>query len=325
MSPAGPSPSSSSAPWSRPDLSGKVALVAGATRGAGRAIARSLAECGATVYCTGRSVPGSPGMVGRPETIQETEQIIRAAGGTGIAVPTDHSDPAAVRTLVERIEAEAGRLDMLVNSIWGANPLTQWGKRFWDHDLGMGLRLLRQGVETHIITAHACAPLLVGAGGLLVEVGDGTNEDNQVYRENLFYDLAKTSVNRLAFALHAELAPRGAAAIAVTPGFLRSEEMLDHFGVTEPTWRDAIAQDPYFADSETPHYLGRGVAHLVADPAARQRGGDCISSAEAARVYGFTDVDGRTPDFADALRRYRAERAVPKQAGTDPQQASQGR
>jgi len=276
----------------------------------------ALAECGAMVYCTGRSVPGRPGMPGRPETIQETGQLIRAAGGAATAVPTDHADPAAVQALAGRIRAEQGRLDILVNDIWGANPLTEWGKPFWDHDLGRGLRLLRQAIETHIITAHAFTPLLVASKGILVEVGDGTNEDNRTYREDLFYDLAKVSVNRLAFALHAELSPHGAAALAVTPGFLRSEEVLDHFGVTADGWRDAIATDPYFAESETPHYLARGVAHLVADPAARRRGGECVSSAEAARRYGFTDVDGRRPDFAAALARYRAGRALARQEKT---------
>jgi NAD(P)-dependent dehydrogenase (short-subunit alcohol dehydrogenase family) len=301
------------AAWARPDLTGKVALLAGATRGAGRAIAQALAACGGFVYCTGRSVPGRPGMPGRPETIQETGRLIQDAGGQAAAVPTDHLDPAAVGRLVERIAAERGRLDLLVNDVWGGNPLTQWGKRFWEHDLAAGLRLLRQGVETHVVTAHACAPLLLRSGGLVVEVGDGTNEDNRAYRENLFYDLAKVSVNRLAFGLHAELATQGAAALAVTPGFLRSEEVLDHFGVTEATWRDATAKDPYFAESETPHYLARGIAHLAADPGARRHGGGCLSSAMLARRYGFTDTDGRTPDFAAALLRYRETSAQPVQ------------
>ena len=282
--------------------------MAGATRGAGRGIALAFGEAGATVYCTGRSVKGSSGMPGRPETIDETAQLVTARGGRGIAVRTDHGDPSQVKALVDQIAAEQGRLDILVNDIWGANPFTKWGQRFWEHPLEDGRRMLRQGLETHIITAHVAGPLIVQGRGIIVEITDGTNEDNEEYRENLFYDLVKTGVNRLAFGMNEELAPFGAMAVAVTPGFLRSEEMLDLFGVREENWRDAIRKDPYFAESETPAFVGRAVACLVADPNVKAKAGGAFSAGALAKEYGFRDVDGRQPDFAPMLEKYRQEK-----------------
>jgi len=245
-------------------LTGQVALVAGATRGAGRGIAVELGAAGATVYVTGRTTAGSPSPMQRPETIDETAELVNRAGGTGIPVQADHADASQVRSLIERIAREHGRLDLLVNDIWGGDPLTQWDTTFWEHDLDNGLRLLRGAVETHIITSWHAVPLMTRTpGGLIVEVTDGTETR---YRGSLFYDLAKASVIRLALAQAAELKPRGITAVALTPGFLRSEAMLDHFGVTADTWHDAITKDPHFAASETPRYIGRAVAHLAADP-----------------------------------------------------------
>ena len=277
-------------------LAGRVALVAGATRGAGRGIAVELGAAGATVYATGRTTRAARSPMNRPETIEETAELVDAAGGRGIAVAVDHADPDAVRALAARIAAEQdGRLDILVNDIWGGDPLTNWDAPFWEHDLGDGIALLRQAVETHVITSHFAVPLLVARGrGLVVEVTDGI-EDR--YRGSLFYDLAKASVIRLARAQAAELGPRGVTALVVTPGFLRSEAVLDHFGVTAEAWRDAIAQDPHFAASETPHYLGRAVAALAADPDVARFNGAALTSWGLAREYDLTDVDGARPDW----------------------------
>ena len=279
-------------------LAGKVALVAGATRGAGRQIAVQLGAAGAAVYATGRSTRAQRSEMDRPETIEETAELITAAGGTGIAVPVDHLVPAQVEALVRRIDAEHGRLDVLVNDVWGGDPLATWNKPVWEQDLDPGLRLLRLAVDTHIITSHFALALLIRTpGGLVVEVGDGTTAYNEVnYRLSVFYDLAKWSVNRLAFAWSKELAGHGATAVAVTPGWLRSEMMLDNFGVTEDTWRDALAREPHFAISESPAYVGRAIAALAADDDRARWNGRSVSSGELARVYGFTDLDGSRPD-----------------------------
>jgi NAD(P)-dependent dehydrogenase (short-subunit alcohol dehydrogenase family) len=300
-------------------LSGRVALVAGATRGAGRGIALALGERGMTVYCTGRSTrarrpvhdggsPGKPGsapippapgapfeLAKRPETIEDTADLVTARGGEGVAAVVDHADPAQVAALVARIRAERGRLDVLVNDVWGADELVDWGQPFWELSIERGLEVIRRAVFTHLVTARLAVPLLVEAGrGLVVEVTDG---DALHYRGQLHYDLAKMSVIRMAFAMAEELRPRGVAAVAVTPGFLRSEAMLDHFGVTEATWREAVAKDPHFAHSETPLYVGRAVAALAADPDVLARSGRLFSSWGLAREYGFTDADGAAPDF----------------------------
>jgi NAD(P)-dependent dehydrogenase (short-subunit alcohol dehydrogenase family) len=279
-------------------LDGKVALVAGASRGAGRGIAVELGAAGATVYVTGRSTRQRRSEYDRPETLEDTADLVTEAGGRGIAVPTDHLEPAQVKALVDRIDKEQGRLDVLVNDIWGGEKLFDWEAPVWEHDLDNGLRLLRLAVDTHAITSHHALPLLLRhPGGLVVEMTDGTadyNRDN--YRVSFFYDLAKTAVLRMAFALGHELGPRGATAVALTPGWLRSEMMLDHYGVTEDNWRDALDSVPHFAISETPRYVGRAVAALAADPDVARHNGTSLSSGGLAQVYGFTDLDGSRPD-----------------------------
>ncbi|MGW0431352.1 SDR family oxidoreductase [Micromonospora sp. NPDC003197] len=279
-------------------LAGKVALVAGATRGAGRQIAVQLGAAGATVYATGRSTREQRSEMDRPETIEETAELVTAAGGVGIAVPVDHLVPEQVRALVERIDAEQGRLDVLVNDIWGADPLITWHKPVWEQPLEAGFRTLRLAIDTHIITSHYALPLLIrNPGGLVVEMGDGTTEYNATnYRLSVFYDLAKTSVNRLAYSQAQELREHGATAVALTPGWIRSELMLDLFGVTEENWRDATANEPHFVISESPAFVGRAVAALAADPDKARWSGQSLSSAQLAKVYGFTDLDGSQPD-----------------------------
>ncbi|MFD6967519.1 SDR family oxidoreductase [Streptomyces sp. NPDC059949] len=278
-------------------LAGQVALVAGGTRGGGRGIAMELGAAGATVYVTGRSSAAGRSDLDRPETIEETAERVTAAGGLGVPVRTDHSRPDEVRALVERIAAEQdGRLDVLVNSVWGGDPLTDWANPLWEQDLETGLRLVRQAVETHVITSRYALPLMVSRkSGLVVEVTDGNTAR---YRGSFFYDLAKSAVIRLAVAQAAELRPHGIAAVAITPGFLRSEAMLEHFGVTESNWRDGVAQDPDFAHSETPAYLGRAVAALAADPHVMAKTGRALATWGLYREYGFTDADGTQPDFA---------------------------
>jgi NAD(P)-dependent dehydrogenase (short-subunit alcohol dehydrogenase family) len=279
-------------------LDGKVALVAGASRGAGRGIAVELGAAGATVYVTGRSTRQRRSEYDRPETLEDTADLVTEAGGHGIAVPTDHLEPAQVKALVERIDKEQGRLDVLVNDIWGGEKLFDWEAPVWEHDLDDGLRLLRLAVDTHAITSHYALPLLLRhPGGLVVEMTDGTAEYNSAnYRVSFFYDLAKAAVLRMAFALGHELGPRGATAVALTPGWLRSEMMLDGFGVTEDNWRDALDSVPHFAISETPRYVGRAVAALAADPDVARHNGTSLSSGGLAQVYGFTDLDGSRPD-----------------------------
>ncbi|MFE3206239.1 SDR family oxidoreductase [Embleya sp. NPDC059237] len=279
-------------------LRDRVALVAGATRGAGRGVAVELGAAGATVYVTGRSTRGQRSEYDRPETIEDTADLVTAAGGHGIAVPTDHLEPARVRALIERIDAEQGRLDVLVNDIWGGEKLFAWDTPMWEHDLDDGLRILRLAVDTHAITGHHALPLLLRTpGGLVVEMTDGTNEYNRDnYRVSFFYDLAKSAVLRMAFALGHELGPRGATAVALTPGWLRSEMMLDAYKVTEANWRDALKVQPHFGISESPAYVGRAVAALAADPDVARWNGQSLSSGQLAGVYGFTDTDGSRPD-----------------------------
>ncbi|MFI9766293.1 SDR family oxidoreductase [Streptomyces sp. NPDC052415] len=279
-------------------LKGKVALVAGATRGAGRGIAVELGAAGATVYVTGRTTRERRSEYDRPETIEDTADLVTEAGGHGVAVPTDHLEPDQVRALVDRIADEQGRLDVLVNDVWGGEHLFGWDTPVWEHDLDKGLRLLRLAVETHAITSHHALPLLLRhPGGLVVEMTDGTADYNRDrYRASFFYDLAKSSVLRMAFSLGHELGPRGATALALTPGWLRSEMMLDTYGVREDNWRDALDRVPHFAISETPRYVGRAVAALAADPGVARFNGASLSSGGLAQEYGFTDLDGSRPD-----------------------------
>ncbi|MFB7181715.1 SDR family oxidoreductase [Streptomyces sp. NPDC056257] len=285
-------------PETQRTLEGRVALVAGATRGAGRGIAVQLGARGATVYVSGRSTRGKRSEYDRPETIEETAELVTAAGGRGIAVVADHLVPAEVEALVGRIDAEQGRLDVLVNDIWGGERLFEWDSTVWEHDLDNGLRLMRLAVETHAVTSHFALPLMLREpGGLVVEMTDGTTDYNASnYRVSFFYDIAKSTVLRMAFALGHELGPRGATAVALTPGWLRSEMMLDNFGVTEENWRDALAKVPHFAISETPSYVGRAVAALAADPEVARWNGRSLSSGQLAQEYGFTDLDGSRPD-----------------------------
>jgi NAD(P)-dependent dehydrogenase (short-subunit alcohol dehydrogenase family) len=279
-------------------LRGKVALVAGATRGAGRGIAVELGAAGATVYCTGRTTRTQPSEYNRPETIEETAELVQQAGGMGIAVQVDHLDPAQVQALLACIEREQGRLDILVNDVWGADFLIQWNVPVWKHSLENGLRMLRLAIDTHIITSHFALPLLTkNPGGLLVEMTDGTAEyNNAKYRVSLFYDIAKASVIRMAWALAEELRPYRCTAVALTPGWLRSEQMLDNYGVSEANWRNAIAKQPHFVITETPRYVGRAVAHLAGDPQVERWSGQSLSSGQLAKVYGFSDLDGSQPD-----------------------------
>ena len=300
-------------------LKGKIALVAGATRGAGRGIAIALGEAGATVYCTGRSTRKRRATAGRSETIEETAELVTAAGGRGIAVRVDHTEPAEVKKLVAGIKRQHRRLDILVNDVWGGDALTEFGKPFWKVNLRNGLQMLKQAVHSHIITAHYAAPLMLGRRktgkirGIIFEITDG---DAFYYRGNIFYDLVKISVIRLAFAMDRELRKRDIASVALTPGFLRSERMLEHFGVTESNWKDAgkkkganvNSQDQNdaprdFMVSESPRYIGRAVVALATDPRAKKKSGRVFSSWALAREYGFTDVDGTQPHWGDHARK----------------------
>jgi NAD(P)-dependent dehydrogenase (short-subunit alcohol dehydrogenase family) len=277
-------------------LQERVAVVAGATRGAGRGIARELGAQGATVYCTGRSVAGRPATGNRPETIEETAELVGEEGGIGIPVRVDHTVPEQVEALFARItEEQDGRLDILVNDVWGGDELTSWQTPFWKHDLAKGLLMQERAVHSHLITSRYGAPLMVAReSGLIIEITDGYKPD---YRGNLFYDLAKASVIRLALGMSEELRPHGVTALAVTPGFLRSEAMLEGFGVTEETWRDGIVKDRHFGGSETPHYVGRAVAALAADPDVAKLTGRTMASWHLMERYGFTDRDGRQPHW----------------------------
>lgn len=283
-------------------LKGKVALVAGASRGAGRGIAIELGAAGAIVYCTGRSTRAQRSEMNRPETIEETAELVTSAGanagGKGIGMQVDHLQASQVKELIARIEKEQGHLDILVNDIWGGDQMIQWNTPLWEHSLEKGLRMLRLAIDTHIITSHFALPLLIKSpGGLVVEVTDGTAEYNSTnYRVSLFYDLAKWSVIRLAWSLAHELKTHKCSAVALSPGWLRSEQMLDNYGVSEENWRDATAKQPHFIITETPRYVGRAVAALASDPDVARWSGQSLSSGQLAKVYGFTDPDGSQPD-----------------------------
>jgi NAD(P)-dependent dehydrogenase (short-subunit alcohol dehydrogenase family) len=301
-------------PYERDALRGRVAVVAGATRGAGRGIATALGEAGATVICTGRSSTQRElkSDYDRPETIEETAELVTSLGGKGIAIAIDHLVPDEVKGLADRLRNEFGKIDILVNDIWGAEVLkggpTEWNTPIWELDLDKGLRILRLAIDTHIITSKYLLPLLISeSGGLLVEVTDGTTKYNAShYRISVYYDLAKVAVNRLAYSQGHELASRGATAVAITPGWMRSEMMLENFGVSESNWRDAL--DPAraekalpvaphdFAFSETPRYVGRAIASLASDPERARWNQQSVTSGELAGVYGFTDLDGSSPD-----------------------------
>ena len=277
-------------------LEGKVAVVAGATRGAGRGIAVELGAVGATVYCTGRSTRAQRSDMNRPETIEETAELVSEAGGVGIAVRVDHSVPEEVAALFERVrEEQSGHLDILVNDIWGGEKLIEWGKKFWELDIEQGLKLVERAIFTHVLTSRYGVPLMVARGtGLILEITDG---DALHYRGNLIYDFIKVGVMRLATAMAEDLEKTGVTALALTPGFLRSEEMLEHFGVTEANWRDGAKQDPHFAGSETPHYIGRAVVALASDESVHQKTGQALSTWHLSEEYGFEDVDGRQPHW----------------------------
>jgi len=294
-------------------LQGKIALVAGATRGAGRGIAIALGEAGATVYCTGRSTRRHPATRGRPETIEETAELVTAAGGRGIAIRVDHTEPAEVKKLVAAIKRRHKGLDILVNDVWGGDALTEWSKPFWNADLAKGLQMLKQAIHSHIITSHYAVPLMLGRrGGIIFEITDG---DAFYYRGNIFYDLVKISVIRLAFAMARELRKRDIASVALTPGFLRSEAVLEHFGVSEANWKEAgnrkinqnsadqndAPQD--FMVSESPRYIGRAVVALASDPKVKNKSGRVFSSWALAREYGFTDLDGTQPHWGNYARK----------------------
>jgi NAD(P)-dependent dehydrogenase (short-subunit alcohol dehydrogenase family) len=296
-------------------LKGKIALVAGATRGAGRGIAIALGEAGATVYCTGRSTRGRPATPGRPETIEETAELVTAAGGRGIAVRVDHTNSTDVKKLVAGIKRRHEGLDILVNDVWGGDALTEFGKPFWTLNLDNGLRMLHQAIHSHIITSHYAVPLMLGRGrGIIFEITDG---DAFYYRGNLFYDLVKISVIRLAFAMARELRKRHIVSVALTPGFLRSEAVLEHFGVTEANWREVKKRrqnnDQNSADqndapqdflvSESPRYIGRAVVALAADPKVKKKSGRVFSSWALAQEYGFTDLDGTQPHWGKYARK----------------------
>ncbi len=301
-------------------LQGKVAVVAGATRGAGRGIVCMLGAAGATVYCTGRSSRSQPTqrpadagdftLAGRPETIEESAEMVNAHGGVGIARRVDYTDVAQVEELFATVQTEQGRLDILVNDVWGGDELSEWGKPFWELDMEKGLLMQQRAVYTHIIASRYAAPLMVAARrGLIVEITDG---DTLAYRGNLFYDLAKVSVIRLAVAMAEELRNHQVAALALTPGFLRSEAMLEHFGVSEANWQEGAKIDPHFIASETPYYVGRAVAALAADPNILGKSGQVFSSWGLAVEYGFSDIDGRQPHWGN----YYAEHVVGQVGGS---------
>lgn len=279
-------------------LTGKVAVVAGATRGAGRGIAVMLGEAGATVYVTGRSARGNPSDMGRSETIEETAEMVSARGGVGIPVRVDHTVAEEVEDLFARVNREQdGRLDVLVNDVWGGDPLEQWSTPFWQTSIANGLLMQQRAVHSHIITSYYAAPLMIATRrGLIIEVTDGTGYQ---YRGALFYSLAKIGAIHLAEAMASDLRPHNVTALALTPGFLRSEAMLDHFGVTEANWRDAAQADPHFMASETPFYIGKAVVALAADPNVAQKTGKSLSTWGLVDEYGFRDADGTQPHWGN--------------------------
>lgn len=282
-------------------LKGKVAVVAGATRGAGRGIATMLGAAGATVYCTGRSVRGSASDIQRAETIDETAEMVTERGGVGIAVQTDHTREEEVKALFERIaDEQQGRLDLLVNDIWGGEKLTHWGTPFWEQPLGDAMLMQERAVKAHLLTSYYGVPLMIKRGeGLVIEITDGSTYN---YRGNLYYSLAKISPIHLAAGMAEELRPHGITALAVTPGFLRSEQMLEYFGVEERNWRDAVAKEPHYSESETPYFVGQAVAHLAADPKVGEKAGRSLTSWDLSDEYGFADVDGRRPHWGNYAR-----------------------
>ncbi|MGM7680996.1 SDR family oxidoreductase [Cytobacillus sp. Hm23] len=277
-------------------LTGKIAVVAGGTRGAGRGIAMMLGEAGATVYVTGRSTRGNLSSMGRTETIEETAELVNSKGGIGIPVRVDHTVEDDVKSLFNKIEEEQnGKLDILVNDVWGGDPLTQWETPFWEHDLDNGLLMQRRAVHSHMITSHYGVPLMVkNQNGLVIEITDGVSYD---YRGNLYYSLAKISTIHLAQAMSKDLEDHNITAVAVSPGYLRSEAMLDWFGVTEENWQEGAAKDPHFIASETPFFIGRAIVALASDPKVQNKTGKALSSWELSREYGFKDIDGRKPDW----------------------------
>lgn len=293
-------------------LAGKVALVAGATRGCGRAIARALGEAGATTWCTGRTTRASRSPMNRPETIEETAELIEAAGGTARWRQVDHRDTAQVAALVEEIRATDGRLDILVNDVYGGDSLMQFSTSFWEADVEQGIALIRLTLETHLVTARYAVPLLLetGAGSTVIEITDGHTDS---YRAELYFDLAKSGINRFGWAMAQELKDHGVPVVTVSPGFLRSEAMLDIFGVTEATWRDAIAREPFYAESETPAYTARGIVAMLRDPDRMARTGTAVYSGDLADAYGFDDLDGRHPHF---WRFYEARQQDPEAPAT---------
>lgn len=270
--------------------------MAGATRGAGRGIACMLGEAGATVYCSGRSTRGNLASgSNRPETIDETAEMVTACGGKGIAVRTDHSKEDEVAALFQRVMQEQGKLDILINDVWGGDVLTTWGKRFWEVDLSNGFKMLQQAINTHIITAQYAVPMMIAAkSGIIIEITDG---DGYFYRGQLFYDLVKTSIIRLAFSMAEELSDHGITSLALTPGYLRSEAMLDIYGVKEENWKDATKKVPDFIASETPFFVGRAAAALAADPHVFSKTGKVFSSWDLSDEYGFKDMDGNSPHW----------------------------
>ncbi|WP_068775959.1 SDR family oxidoreductase [Paenibacillus sp. FJAT-26967] len=286
----------------RQSLRGKVAIVAGATRGAGRGIAAMLGEAGATVYCTGRSTRGNLSSMNRSETIEETAHIVTAGGGRGIAVRTDHTVESDVKALFDRVQEEQnGQLDLLVNDVWGGDPLTEWGTPFWRHSLDNGLLMQQRAVHSHMMTSYYGAPMMTARKqGLIIEITDGIDYR---YRGNLYYSLAKIAAIHLAAAMAVDLKPYGVTSVALTPGFLRSEAMLDHFGVTESTWHEAAKIEPHFLMSETPVYIGRAAAALAADPQVHEKTGQALSTWGLSEEYDFTDADGNRPHWG----RYAAE------------------
>ncbi|MEI4828236.1 SDR family oxidoreductase [Bacillus sp. FJAT-53711] len=277
-------------------LQGKVAVVAGATRGAGRGIAMMLGEAGATVYVTGRSTKGNLSSMGRAETIEETAELVTKQGGKGIAVRVDHTVKEDVAALFLKIEKEQnGQLDILVNDVWGGDPLTEWNVPFWEHNLDNGIQIQTTAVHSHMITSHYGVPLMVkNKKGLVIEITDGVDYE---YRGNLYYSLAKISTIHLAQAMAKDLVSYNITSVAVSPGFLRSEAMLELFGVTEENWQEGAKKDPHFIASETPFFIGRAIAALASDPNVHKKTGKALSSWELAREYKFKDIDGRQPDW----------------------------